>query len=151
MRFACLVALLGLTACAQPPTPAARDTAPEVEYLTSAATTNLPFSAAVRVGHLLFLSGQLGTDSTGSLVPGGIAAETRQAMENIKGVLERNGSSLDRVVKCLVMLADIGEWGAMNEVYVTYFPTHKPARSAFGATGLARGARLEIECIGTVP
>jgi reactive intermediate/imine deaminase len=122
-----------------------------VEYITSAARADLPFSSAVRVGHLLFLSGQLGTDSTGTLAPGGIAAETRQAMDNIKAVLEQNGSSLDRVVKCLVMLADIGEWGAMNEVYVTYFPNHKPARSAFGTSGLARGGRLEIECIATLP
>jgi enamine deaminase RidA (YjgF/YER057c/UK114 family) len=58
---------------------------------------------------------------------------------------------MDRVVKCLVMLADIGEWARMNTVYVTFFPTHRPARSAFGATGLALGARTEIECIATVP
>jgi reactive intermediate/imine deaminase len=109
---------------------------------------SLPFSEAVRVGGMLYLAGQLGTDSTGRLVPGGIGPETRQALENIAAVLERHGSSLERVVKCTVMLADIGEWAAMNEVYLTFFPSHRPARSAFGTTGLALGARLELECMG---
>jgi enamine deaminase RidA (YjgF/YER057c/UK114 family) len=72
-------------------------------------------------------------------------------MENIRDVLERSGSSLDRVVKCTVMMADMKEWPAMNEVYVTYFPRNRPARSALGANGLALGARVEIECIATVP
>jgi reactive intermediate/imine deaminase len=107
----------------------------------------LPFSEAVRAGNILYLSGQLGTDSTGRLVPGGIRAETRQALLNIATVLERHGSSLDQVVKCTVMLADIGEWAAMNEVYVTFFRSHHPARSAFGTNGLALGARLELECM----
>lgn len=150
MSRTAFLALLGAVACSAPSPPQA-PAAPEVEYITSAATAGLPFSSAVRVGHLLFLSGVLGTDSTGTLVPGGIAAETRQAMDNIRTVLERSGSSMDHVVKCLVMLADIGEWGAMNEVYVTYFPNHKPARSAFGTSGLVRGGRLEIECIATLP
>src|ERR1043166_6252165 len=79
-----------------------------------------------------------------------VEAETRQALTNIKKLLEANGSSMDHVVKCLVMLADIGEWAKMNGVYVTFFPNHRPARSAFGATGLALGGRLEIECIATV-
>ncbi len=72
-------------------------------------------------------------------------------MENIREVLERNGSSMDRIVKCTVMLADIAEWAEMNAVYVTYFPEHRPARSAFGTSGLALGARVEIECLATVP
>jgi enamine deaminase RidA (YjgF/YER057c/UK114 family) len=71
-------------------------------------------------------------------------------MENIRDVLTRSGSSLDHVVKCTAMLADMREWDAMNAVYATYFPGHKPARSAFGATGLALGARVEIECWATV-
>jgi enamine deaminase RidA (YjgF/YER057c/UK114 family) len=71
-------------------------------------------------------------------------------MENIRAVVERNGASMDRVVKCLVMLADMSEWGAMNQVYVTYFPRHLPARSAMGASGLALGARVEIECLATL-
>lgn len=107
----------------------------------------LPFSEAVQVGNMLYLSGQLGTDSSGRLVPGGISAETRQALTNIGAVLERRGSSMDQVVKCTAMLADIGEWAAMNEVYVTFFPSHRPARSAFGTNGLALGARLELECM----
>jgi 2-iminobutanoate/2-iminopropanoate deaminase len=99
---------------------------------------------------MLYLSGQLGTDSTGRLVPGGIRAETRQALLNIASVLQRHGSSLERVVKCTVMLADIGEWAAMNEVYLTFFRTHRPARSAFGTSGLALDARLELECMAAV-
>jgi 2-iminobutanoate/2-iminopropanoate deaminase len=84
-------------------------------------------------------------------MPGGIAPETRQTMENIKATLERHGSSLDHVVKVTVMLADMGEWAKMNQVYVTYFPTHLPARSAFGTTGLAFDARVEIECVAVLP
>ena len=95
---------------------------------------------------MLYLSGQIGTDSAGRLVPGGIRAETRQTLNNIRDIVTRSGSSMDRVVKCTVMMADMAEWPVMNEVYATYFPTHKPARSAFGATGLALNARTEIEC-----
>jgi enamine deaminase RidA (YjgF/YER057c/UK114 family) len=84
------------------------------------------------------------------MVAGGIGPETRQALTNIAAALARHGSSLDQVVKCTVMLADIGEWAAMNEVYVTFFGSHRPARSAFGASGLALGARLELECMALV-
>jgi 2-iminobutanoate/2-iminopropanoate deaminase len=118
----------------------------ELHFVPMAENSALPFSAAVRVGDMLYLSGQIGTDSAGQLVSGGIGPETRQTMENIRRVVEQNGSSMDRVVKCLVMLADMKEWGAMNEVYVRYFPHHLPARSAMGASGLALGARVEIEC-----
>ena len=119
----------------------------EVEYYTSESLKGLPFSEAVRVGHMLYLSGKLGTDHSGAVVKGGIAAETRQTMENIEAALERLGSSLEQIVKATVMLADMNEWGEMNKVYVTYFPTHLPARSAMGVNGLARGARVEIEVI----
>lgn len=123
----------------------------EVEYYAVSGEMQLPFSEAVRVGHTLYLSGQLGWDEkTSSLVEGGIKAETRQTMENIKATLEKHGSSLAEVVKCTVFLADISEWAAMNEVYVTYFPSNPPARSALGSNGLALGARTEIECIATV-
>ena len=106
-----------------------------------------PFSDAVRVGEMLYLSGKIGNlPGTRELAPGGIQGETRQAMDNIKAALERYGSSLDSVVKCTVFMADIAEWEAMNQVYVTYFPKHRPARSALGASGLALGARVEIEC-----
>jgi 2-iminobutanoate/2-iminopropanoate deaminase len=106
-----------------------------------------PFTRAVRVGTLLFLSGQIGTDGSGRLVPGGIQPETRQTLENIRAELRRNGLGMDRVAKCTVFLADMAEWGRMNEVYATFFPGPKPARSAAGASGLALGARVEIECI----
>jgi 2-iminobutanoate/2-iminopropanoate deaminase len=120
------------------------------EFFPMPGNPSLPFSEAVRVGDMLYLSGQLGTDSTGRLVAGGIGAETRQALNNIAAALTRHGSSMDRVVKCTVMLADISEWAAMNEVYVAFFRSHPPARSAFGTGGLALGARLELECMALV-
>lgn len=107
----------------------------------------LPFSEAVQVENLLFLSGQLGLDADGKLVPGGIGPETRRTLENIRAVLERRGSSLDRIVKVTVMLADIKEWGEMNVEYTKVFTGNLPARSAFGTTGLALSARVEIECV----
>lgn len=121
-----------------------------VEYIARPNSPG-PFSDAVRVGSIVFLSGELGTDSTGRLVAGGIGAETRQTLENIKTKLARMGLTMDNVVKCTAMLADIGEWAAMNAVYRTYFPGPKPARSAFGTSGLVRGARIELECIAAVP
>jgi 2-iminobutanoate/2-iminopropanoate deaminase len=123
------------------------------EYLSSEQTlkANLPFSEAVRVGDTLYLSGVIGfVPGTRNLVPGGIEGQTRQVMDTIKGVLESNGSSLDHVVKCTVMLADMTEWAKMNAIYVTYFTKHFPARSALGVNGLALGAKVEIECIATV-
>ena len=124
---------------------------PDVEYYTSESMKGRPFSTAVRVGRMLYLSGQIGIDGSGQVVPGGIAAETRRAMDNIKATLEECGSSLDHVIKATVMLADMHEWAEMNRVYVTYFPNHLPARSALGANGLALGARVEIECIAVMP
>jgi reactive intermediate/imine deaminase len=121
----------------------------EVEYLQAPGTEDLglPFSSAVRVGDTLYLSGAIGVmPGTMDLAEGGIQGETRQTMENIRQTLETFGSSLDRVVKCTVFLADMAEWGAMNEVYRTYFED-PPARSALGASGLALDARVEIECI----
>jgi len=123
----------------------------DVEYHAVSPDMQLPFSEAVRVGHTLYLSGQLGYDrEAAKLVEGGIAAETRKTLENIKATLEKHGSSMSEVVKCTVFLADINEWAAMNEVYVTFFPSNPPARSALGSSGLALGARTEIECIATV-
>ena len=131
------------------------DTAPSpatAQFLTPYGPVTRPFSPAVRVGNMLYLSGQIGTPSptANAVVPGGIEAETRQTLENIKDVLEKTGSSMDRVVKCTVMMADMREWDRMNAVYAAYFPKNKPARSAFGATALALGARLEMECWATV-
>jgi reactive intermediate/imine deaminase len=125
------------------------DQAAEVEYLQAPGTEDLglPFSSAVRVDNTLYLSGAIGViPGTLDLAEGGIQGETRQTMENIKETLETFGSSLDKVVKCTVFLADMAEWGAMNEVYRTYFD-NPPARSALGASGLALEARVEIECI----
>jgi len=121
-----------------------------VEYFVSEKMKGYPFSEVVRVGNMLYLSGQLGIDDSLRLVPGGIAAETRQTMENIKAALERHGSSLDHIVKVTVMLADMADWPELNKVYAAYFPNHFPARSALGANGLALGARVEIECIAVI-
>ncbi len=119
----------------------------EVEYYPSNPEMQLPFSDAVRVGNMLYLSGKIGNiPGTMELAEGGIRGETRQALENIKASLEKYGSSMSEVVKCTVFLADIAEWGAMNEVYRTYFPVNPPARSALGASGLALDSRVEIEC-----
>lgn len=112
------------------------------------AVAGLPFSPAVRVGDVIYLSGQIGNRiGTRELVPGGIAAETRQTLENIGTVLQSAGSSLDRVFKCTVFLADIGDYAAMNEVYAGFFPKDPPARSTVAGSGLALGARVEIECM----
>jgi 2-iminobutanoate/2-iminopropanoate deaminase len=126
-----------------------RETVRGITYHMPYGRPTRPFTPAVQVGDLIFLSGQIGTapSAQGALVAGGIRAETRQTLLNIKDVLERSGSSLDRVVKCTVFMADMAEWDAMNEVYTTFFPDHKPARSALGTSGLALNARVEIECI----
>lgn len=124
-----------------------------VEYLTSPATAdlNLPFSEAVRVGDLIFISGQIGNlPGTLTLAEGGMEAEARQTLDNMKAILERHGSSMSHVVKCTVYLTDMSEWPAMNEIYVQYFPGPKPARAAAGASALALGAKVEIECIAVV-
>jgi len=121
----------------------------QVEYLQMPGMEgrDLPFSSAVRAGNTLYLSGNLGNiPGTLDLAEGGIAGETRQTLENISNVLQQFGSSMDEVVKCTVFLADMAEWGAMNEVYKTFFK-NPPARSALGASGLALNARVEIECI----
>jgi reactive intermediate/imine deaminase len=128
------------------------DTSPDVAYLNMPAMEgrDLPFSSAVQVDSTLYLSGNLGIiPGTMNLAEGGIQGETRQTMENISAVLEQFGTSMDNVVKCTVFLADMAEWGAMNEVYRTFFK-NPPARSALGASGLALGARVEIECIAVV-
>jgi len=110
-----------------------------------------PFSESVRVGNILFISGQVGVDENNELVEGGIAGETRQIMSNIGGALARRGLGFSDVVKCTVFLADVAEWGEFNTIYTSYFEPPYPARSALGANGLALGARLEVECIAAYP
>lgn len=124
----------------------------QVQYLKTPRPMALPFSDAARVGNILYLSGEIGVDyNTMKVVPGGIKAETKQTLDNIKTTLEKYGSSMDNVFKCTVMIADMKEWPLMNEVYVTYFKKDRlPARSAIGANGLALGAKVEIECLATV-
>jgi 2-iminobutanoate/2-iminopropanoate deaminase len=106
-----------------------------------------PFSDAVETKHLLFLTGQIGKDhSNGKLVNGGIAAETEQAILNIKDVLQHHSLDLDHVVKCTVILRDINDMSEFNDVYTRYFK-RKPARTTFSAAGLAAGASIEIEVV----
>lgn len=139
--------LIALAAVALLPTVAA---AQAPQFLNTNPQSTAPFSSAVKVGNMLYLAGQIGTDK-GKLVEGGIGPETKQALTNIKTVLEANGSDMEHVVKCTVFLADMKEWPAMNEVYRTMFGAGKfPARSAFGTTGLANNARTEIECMAVV-
>lgn len=113
---------------------------------------NLPFSEAVEVGGTVYLSGQIGVEpGTLELVEGGMDAEARQTMDNIGRTLEAAGLGFEDVVKCTVMLADMADWPAFNEVYATYFEPPFPARSALGANGLAFGARVEVECLAARP
>ncbi len=112
------------------------------------------FSSAVRSGDLIFLSGALGAlpgVNPPQLIEGGIEAETRQTFENMISVLDAAGATLEDLVKCTVFLADIGDYAAMNSVYVEYFPSDPPARSALAGSGLALGALVEIECIAAAP
>jgi len=111
-------------------------------------TKGVPFSEAVQVGDMLYLSGQIGVPPGGNaLAPGGIDGEARQAMDNIGAILARRGLTFDAVVKCTAMLADMNDWPAFNKAYVSYFkPDRLPARSAFAASGLALGGRIELEC-----
>jgi 2-iminobutanoate/2-iminopropanoate deaminase len=144
---AALVAALAAAALA--PTAVAAER-PAVEHLNSAKLLpgTLPFSEAVRLGNTLYLSGQVGIEpGTMRLVPGGIQAEARQALANIGAVLTANGRSLTDLVKCTVMLADMADWPALNEVWKSVLHAPFPARSALGANGLALGARVEIECL----
>jgi reactive intermediate/imine deaminase len=122
-----------------------------VQAAARAGGFRLPFSSAVRVGDILYLSGVIGTGGDGRLAPG-IEAQTRQAMDNISAMLKRAGRSFDDVFKCTVMIDDMKQWQAFNQVYVTYFrPDRLPARSALGADGLALGALVEVECLAHAP
>jgi reactive intermediate/imine deaminase len=108
----------------------------------------LPFSDAVRVGDVVYLSGQMGViPGTATLAPGGMEGETKQMMENIGRVLTECGLGFDDVFKCTVMLADMDKWAAFNAIYLGYFkPERLPTRSAFGVKALALGGQVEMEC-----
>jgi reactive intermediate/imine deaminase len=147
MKVIC-IALFALCFCAAVAVETRAQSQPVIEYKGRPGSA---FSEVVRVGNILYLSGQLGVNTSGTLVTGGIKAETKQVMENIRGILEKNGSGMEHVVKCTVMLLDIADRPAMSEVYASYFPKERlPARSTFGTTGLALGARVEIECMAAV-
>src|SRR4030095_11002176 len=126
----------------------AQTTRPAVEYYRSPpiGTTPAPFSSAVRVGDILYLSGAIGRDASGE-PPEGIEAQAKANTDDIGATLKRAGLGYDRIFHCTVFLSDMKNWAAFNKVYVTYFPDGSlPARSALGVNGLALGALLEIEC-----
>jgi len=155
MRVAVLaICLAAVSACAAPPAPPAPAptpaTNPNPEFINLVEPWPYPFSSAVKIGNLIYVSGQIGTrveNGAPVLVTGGLEPEARQTLDNVKAVLEKAGTSMDRVVKCTVMLADMKEWPKFNAIYATYFPGPKPARAAFGATALALNARVEVDCI----
>jgi len=112
----------------------------------------LPFSEAVQLRDTLYVSGQVGIQpDTLKLVAGGLVPEARLAIENMRAILERHGSGLQHVLKCTIFLADIADWPAFNEVYREYFKPPLPARNALAASGLALGAKVELECVAFVP
>jgi reactive intermediate/imine deaminase len=115
---------------------------------TDALPPSLPFPAAMRAGGLIFVSGQLGNVAGQmKLVDGGLEAEARQALQHLRAAVEAAGSTLDRVVKCTVFLADMNDFQPFNAVYREFFGAHLPARSGVEVKGLALGARVEIDCI----
>lgn len=133
--------------------PAAAGARPPVEHYPAPARgdTPRPFSEAVRVGDVLYLSGQIGVRDDGTL-PETFDGQARQMMTNIGATLARAGRGWGDVFQCLVMLDDMADWPSFNAIYVPYFPKGKlPARSAFGADGLALGAKIEMECRAYAP
>lgn len=111
-----------------------------------------PYSLGVQAGHLVFTAGQIGIiPATGEIIDGGVEAETRQALENVKAILEAAGTSLANVVKTTVFLRDINDFNKMNAIYGPFFPENPPARSAIQVAALPRGAAVEIESVALVP
>ncbi len=110
-----------------------------------------PYSQAIRIGNLVFCSGQIPIDpATGEFVSGGIKEQTEQVLKNLTAVLESAGATLQNVVKTTVFLADMNDFAAMNEVYAKFFSDNKPARSTVQAARLPRDAKVEIECIAII-
>lgn len=134
------------------PAPAPATSQPAVEYFPASPVQGrpAPFSSAVRVGDVLYLSGQIGIRPDGKL-PDTFEGQAKQTMENVGAALKGRGLGWGDVFKCTVFIADMKNWPAFNAVYVPYFPAGKlPARSAVGASGLALGAQLELECMAHV-
>jgi len=111
---------------------------------------HVPLSPAVRAGDFVYISGQVPTDASGVVVPGGIEAQTRQVMDNVKAALALAGCTLDQVVKTFVILTDARDFGAFNKVYATYFPSEPPARTTVEAR-LMIDIRIEVEAIAYAP
>ena len=110
-----------------------------------------PYSQAIAAGGMAYLSGQLGIDPANGTIPENFAAQARQAMENLKAVVEAAGSSLELVVSVDVYLIDMGRFGEFNEIYSAYFKEHRPARAAIGVSALPREAQVEVRCIAALP
>jgi 2-iminobutanoate/2-iminopropanoate deaminase len=112
-----------------------------------------PYSQAVVLDHLklVFVSGQIAIPpGSKELIKGGIVEETKRVLENLKGILEDSGSSLEKVVKTTVFLRSLDDFGLMNETYNTYFKTNFPARATVQVSALPKGAKVEIEAIGYI-
>lgn len=107
-----------------------------------------PYSQAVQAGNTIYVSGQLGLDpASGNFAGEDIVSQTRQSLTNIRAILEEAGFAMSDVVKTTVLMADIDEFGAMNEVYAAFFSEPYPARAAFQAAALPKAGRVEIECV----
>ena len=125
--------------------------AEEALHFYSRADSKAPFSAVVRAGDVLYVSGQIGANAEGKL-PADMKDQAKLAMTHLDEALKQAGSGLSDVFKCTVMLTDMSQWAAFNEIYVTFFqPGRLPARSAVGANGLAMGAAVEVECMAYKP
>lgn len=149
-RVLCGLALglisLATGACATAPA------APEVIAPEGSRVAELPFSPAVRAGDFIFLSGAVGNrPGTTALVSSEVGPQTRQTMKNLRTVLRAAGADLDDVVKCTVFLVDMRDYAAMNAVYASFWGGAPPARSTVAGSGLAIGARVEIECVAYDP
>ena len=106
-----------------------------------------PYSQGIVSGNLIFTAGQIPLTPAGEMVSGGIGEQAKQVFENLKAVLERQGSGLGKVVKVTVFLKDLGDFAKMNEVYAAYFNEHKPARSTVQVAALPKGALVEIDMV----
>ena len=123
---------------------------PEIIQVANLPPANPSYSQATRVGNVVYVAGQIGIDGSKQLVSSDVAAQTRQALENMRAILETAGSSLDRVAKTTIYMVDMNDWGAMNEVYMSYFRENPPAKTTVEVSRLALGALVEIEAIAAI-